>query len=127
MQYSLHKQEDLNSMQFISVKLVDVLSTNPNSIASVSFYQFTSIGSWKSRFDQHRTLRTTNTTCARGSCRCWLVGAKKIHTKRKTGFSACKDAVNSNFCGLNMIGPGCCSILNSGLVRVDVSPWSWTF
>ena len=56
MQYSLHKQEDLNSMQFISVKLVDVLSTNPNSIASVSFYQFTSIGSWKSRFDQHRTL-----------------------------------------------------------------------
>ena len=46
-------------------------------------------------------------------------GATKIHKKGKTGFSACKDAANSNFCGLNMIGPGCCSILNSGLVRVD--------
>ena len=48
-------------------------------------------------------------------------GATKIHKKGKTGFSACKDAANSNFCGLNMIGPGCCSILNSGLVRVDVA------
>ena len=47
-------------------------------------------------------------------------------------FSACKDAAykdaaNSNFCVLNMLGPGCYSIRNSGLVRVDVSPWSWTF
>jgi hypothetical protein len=29
--------------------------------------------------------------------------------------------------GLNMLDPGSCSILNSGLFIVDVSPWSWTF